>query len=181
MLRQKATMINENYLDSQIIPSTQIDVNHDVQQKLIRAAGRIIGGTHSPQDLSLFDETRVMLVKELLPYWAGFRNYCRNNQNESPLSKRQKKLKERLEEFLSLKNTSPDDFKLPVISPRATPKKPSHNSMSSSKLFAQPPNKLSNIVFSIATGIRYKDERTMAREESQVFSERVGGKVSSLI
>jgi hypothetical protein len=187
VLKQKATMIFENYLDSQIQPLTQIDISNDTQSKLAKAVNRIIVGTNTPHDITLFDEVRVQLVKDLLPYWAGYMSYIKNNQNDPPLSKRQKKLKERLEEFLSLKNTSPDDFKLPVITPR-TPQSPSKKSrenplLSSSHNFRNQTNRLSNIVFSIATGIKYKDEKTMQREESHVLSDKslVGnGQMSAL-
>ena len=162
VLKQKATMIYENYLDSQINPGTQIDISNEVQQRLIKAVNRVMQNAHAPSDIAMFDEVRTLLLKELLPYWAGYSNYSRNSSNESPLSKQQKKLKERLEEFLSMKNLSPDDFKLPIISPRFTPKKASITNSSSK--FAG--NHLTNIVFSIATGIKFKDERTMLREES---------------
>jgi len=172
--------------------------------KLTKSIGRLLNGTNTPNDLTALDEARVQLIKELLPYWAGYKSYAKNAENEPPLSKQQKKLKERLEEFLSLKNTSPDDFKLPLLSARESPKKLEqrsqvlHGSSSPKKLeqrsqvlhgsssqnrFERP--KLSNIVFSIATGIRYKDERTLQREESQAFSEmnslKQGGKSSTLL
>lgn len=179
-MKQKAQMINDCYLESQIKPETQIDVSHDVQQKLSKAANRIISGTFTPQDVTLFDEIRAQLVKDLLPYWAGFSNYIKNNQNETPLSKRQKKLKERLEEFLSLKNMSPDDFKLPVITPLTNSPKRTPNPMLNSSAHFKSQNRLSNIVFSIATGIKYKDERSMQREESHILSEKTLGKFSAM-
>ncbi len=187
VLRQKATMIYENYLDSQIHPLNQLDISNDTHSKLVKAVNRIISGTNTTLDITLFDEVRVQLVKDLLPYWAGYMNYIKSNQNEPPLSKRQKMLKERLEEFLSLKNTSPDDFKLPLIIPRS-PQSPSKKSrenplLSSSNNFRNQQNRLSNIVFSIATGIKYKDEKAMQREDTHFLSEKsnVGnGKISAL-
>ena len=181
-------MIHENYLDSAIFPTTQLDCSSEMSTKLTKSIGRLLNGTNTPNDLTALDEARVQLIKELLPYWAGYKSYAKNAENEPPLSKQQKKLKERLEEFLSLKNTSPDDFKLPLLSARESPKKLEQRSQvlhgsSSQNRFERP--KLSNIVFSIATGIRYKDERTLQREESQAFSEmnslKQGGKSSTLL
>jgi hypothetical protein len=163
VLKQKATMIYENYLDSQIAPGTQIDINHETQQKLIKSVNRVIQGTHTSYDMAIFDDVRNILLKELLPYWAAYNAYSKNASNEPPLSKQQKKLKERLEEFLSMKNLSPDDFKLPDINliRSANNKK---TPLNSSSRFTG--HHLSNIVFSITTGIKFRDERTMMREES---------------
>lgn len=178
-------MIHENYLDSAIHPTVQLDCSNEIAAKLTKAYGRIVNGNHTPSDLTGFDEARVQLVKELLPYWAGYKHYAKNAENEPPLSKQQKKLKERLEEFLSVKNSCPDDFKLPVLSPRESSKNRDRSQiLSSSQNRLEKPSRLSNIVFSIATGIRYKDEKTLQREESMAFSEmskHIGGKSSTLL
>lgn len=151
------------YLDSQVAPNIQLDVNHEIHQKLLRSALKISQGTQLNTDFLIFDDTRSHLFKELLPYWAGFKYACSINPDGSlafPLTKQEKLLRERLEEFMQMRKPSANDFKLPsLISPmidRATPatmeKERARTSM--------------NIVFSIATGIKYKDDRESMKQFS---------------
>lgn len=165
MLKQKALIVIEVYLDSSVPPSVQIDVNHEFQQKLLKSAFRISQGSYSPHDLAIFDDTRANLFKDLLPYWAGFK-FAFKNTSEVPLTKQEKYLRERLEEFLNMKNPSPSDFKLPVLTPRSAASTPtgSIKQQQQQQQHGHPHTSKShqetlNIVFSIATGIKYKDER----------------------
>jgi len=59
-------------------------------------------------------------------------------------------LKERLDEFLNLRNSSPNDFKLPPLSPRLKVSSPNTNRKKSSQTDSS-----LNIVFSISTGLKY--------------------------
>ena len=73
------------------------------------------------------------------------------NANETPGIKQDKKLRERLEDFLNARNSSPSDFKLPPLSPRLRVSSPSsHRKKSSQSLESS-----LNIVFSISTGLKY--------------------------
>ncbi len=157
MVKQKAQLMIDYYLDSQIAPVSQIDINHDMHQKLLKSAIRITQTLHGQNDLLIFDEARAHLFKELLPYWAGFKFSLTNTSDETllPLTKQERQLRERLDEFLNAKPPSPNDFKLPPLSPRPNstplgyqtnrPLQSNHNNI--------------NIVFSLATGIKYKDDK----------------------
>lgn len=71
--------------------------------------------------------------------------------NESPKTKEDKKLRERLEDFLNMRNSSPSDFKLPPLSPRLRASSPTiHRKKSSQQLESS-----LNIVFSITNGLKY--------------------------
>jgi hypothetical protein len=146
------------YLDSQIAPVTQIDINHDMHQKLLKSAIRITQTLHGQNDLLIFDEARAHLFKELLPYWAGYKFSLSNINDDTqlPLTKQERQLRERLDEFLNAKPPSPNDFKLPPLSPRP-------NSTPLGYQTNRPSEKSShtnlNIVFSLATGIKYKDDK----------------------
>lgn len=162
MLKQKAQVIIDLYLDSQIPPTTQLDINHETQQKLLKSATKITQGTFTPAELAVFDEVRAQLFKDLLPYYAGFKSNVK--EDIVVISKQDKVLKERLEELLNMKNPSPNDFKLPPLSPQ--PFMPSPNSMflmNNSRhgtiALEKPPQSSMNIVFSISTGIKYRDDK----------------------
>jgi hypothetical protein len=162
VLKQKAQMVIDLYLDSQLAPSTQIDVSHDIQQKLIRSAQKIVQGTFTANDLQIFDDTRAQLFKDLLPYWAGYKFNCSKLEPGAglPLTKQEKLLRERLEEFLQMKNPSLSDFKLPSLSPVP----PTATPTGTRSQFHQSGQKANlNICFSIAAGIKYKDDRQTAQ------------------
>lgn len=157
VLKLKAQIVIDVYLDSQIPPSTQLDINHETQQKIFKSAVKITQGNITSAELSVFEETRNLLLKDLLPYWAGYKSVLTNEETEMPLSKQEKILKERLDEFLRMKNPSPNDFKLPPLSPTPFASSPSNLLNKHQSSYA---NQSINIVFSIATGIKYKDEKT---------------------
>lgn len=171
-MKQKAQMVIEVYLDSAVSPNTQIDVNHDMLNKIMRSALKVTQGSHVPSDLTVFEEAKISLFKELLPYWGiyliaivmifkMFNSFYLNNKagfksspkykNEKPTNKQDKQLRERLDEFLNLRNSSPSDFKLPPLSPRLRVSTPTTNRKKSS----QAVDSSLNIVFSISNGIKY--------------------------
>jgi hypothetical protein len=147
-------------LDSSIEPHTQIDVNHETQQKLLKAAVRIAQGNQSSNDIVVFDEARSILFKELLPYWSGFKVVLKQSNNAIPMTKQEKILRERLSDFLNTKTPSPN-FKLPRLSPRPLSVSPSVSKalQVQSQQNAQKHQETLNIMFSLSTGIRFKDER----------------------
>jgi len=154
------------YLDSQVAPALQLDVNHETHQKLFRSATKISLGTHQPTDTAIFDDTRAQLFKELLPYWAGFKFACSVNPADGsitfPLTKQERMLRERLEEFMQMRKPSASDFKLPSLVGTANQLRRANTpggGGGGSDRTAAPQKTSLNIVFSIASGIRYKDDR----------------------
>ena len=83
---------------------------------------------------------------------AGFK-LAEKNANETPtkLSKQEKLLRERLDDFINMRNSSPNDFKLPPLSPRLRVSTPTTNRKKSSQTI----DSSLNIVFSITNGIKY--------------------------
>lgn len=158
-MKQKAVIVIECYLDSSIEPHTQIDVNHETQQKLLKAAGRLAQGNQASNDITVFDEARSILFKELLPYWAGYKVVLKQS-TATPMTKQEKILRERLNDFLNTKTPSPN-FKLPRLSPRPVSVSPSVSKalQVQSQQNAQKHQETLNIMFSLSTGIRFKDER----------------------
>jgi len=176
ILKQKGDIVIEMYLDSSIAPAIQIDVNHETQQKLLKSATRIAQGSHTSNDFVVFDETRAQLSKELAPYWAGYKFSNKDKLTNVPMTKLEKQLKERLDEFLHLKNPSPSDFKLPSLSSRSQstlsnyngshkPQTQQQDKQQATTLPQQTPGSI-NIVFSISAGLKYKDERNAANTNS---------------
>ena len=70
ILKQKAQIVIEVYLDSAIPPKSQIDVTHEMSNKLLRAALRITRGDFVSSDLAIFEEAKCILLNDLLPYWG---------------------------------------------------------------------------------------------------------------
>jgi hypothetical protein len=162
VIKQKAQVMLDIYLDSNILPSNQIDVPSETHQKLLKAAVRISQGQFTNSEVHPFEETKVTLVKELLEYWAGYKLTI-NAKSEAPITKQQKLFKQRLDEFLKAKNPSPNTFKLPLLDSRflqqSSPINNNNNRLGSAQQHQQKahhPASL-NIVFSIATGIKFKD------------------------
>ena len=74
ILKKKAQIVIEVYLDSAIPPKSQIDVTHEMSNKLLRAALRITRGDFVSSDLAIFEEAKCLLLNELLiQYWG---KYC---------------------------------------------------------------------------------------------------------
>jgi hypothetical protein len=65
ILKQKAQVVVEMYLDSIIPPKLQIDIDQDMLYKLLRAANNI------KSNLAIFNEAMTILFKKLLPYWGN--------------------------------------------------------------------------------------------------------------
>jgi hypothetical protein len=72
VLKQKTQVVIEVYLDSASAPNLQIDVNNDILNKLMKSALKITQGGSLPSDLIPFEEAKVSLFKELLPYWGKY-------------------------------------------------------------------------------------------------------------
>lgn len=134
------------YLDSTIPPAIQVDLNHEMHSKLIKSLAKIMQLTHTNSDFAPFDDARAQLFKDLLPYWCGFKLTYKPTV-EKPLTKAEKIIKERLEEFSAVKTPLQTEFKLPPI---VAKRKDVVNNATSLQ-----------IVFSLATGIKYKDEKTV--------------------
>jgi hypothetical protein len=83
---------------------------------------------------------------------AGFKQ-AQKNATETPtkLNKQDKQLRERLDDFINMRNSSPSDFKLPPLSPRLRVSTPTTNRKKSSQTI----DSSLNIVFSITNGIKY--------------------------
>ena len=130
-----------------------------MQQKLLKSAVRLTQGSQTSNDIAVFDEARSQLFKELLPYWAGFKVILKQT-NGVFLTKKEKLLRERLSEFMNTKTPSPN-FKLPRLSPRPLSTSPSVSKalQVQSQQNAQKHQETLNIVFSLSTGIKYKDDR----------------------
>jgi hypothetical protein len=167
VVKQKGQLILDWYLDSVIPPTIQIDINHDAHQKLIRSIGRILQNAHSTSDFQPFDDVRAQLVKEMLPYWAGFKHSYKPSSTR-PLTKLEKILKERLEDFFNAKNPAPDDFKLPALNQ----KRKEVNG-----------NGPIQIAFSLTTGIKYKDEKTnqLLSEDPNSVMSNAGGATGTAV
>jgi hypothetical protein len=173
----------EVYLDSSIPPSIQIDISHELHQKLYKAASKISQGSHSLHEMGVFEEAKSHFFKELVPYWAGYKFKAKEAAKNGtvPMTKEEKILRARLEEFLIWKNPSPNMFKLPLLSPRSksvTPilsnqKQNQHQQILAQQTLITQTNQTHNhhhphhhqtnmnIVFSIATGIKFKDDRSL--------------------
>ena len=137
-----------------------------MHQKLYKTSQKILLGNYNLSDLGVFDESKAHFLKELVPYWAGYKVRVKEMGSLGSMTKQDKMLRERLEEFITMKNQSPNDFRLPPLSPRsksATPTKP-HASQSlapPTRQHEKDNNTSMNIVFSIATGIRLKDDKQL--------------------
>lgn len=174
VLKQKAQIMIEIYLESQIPPSIQIDTSQEINQKLLKAAGKIAQGNFSSADIAVFDEVRSSFFKDLLPYWAGFKGISKKYLQFGE-TKQEKILKERLDEFLNVKNPSPSDFKLPPLSPHPMILTPNITNCRQNTGTTQN----MNITFSIATGIKYKDEKGLnqGRNSTSISNERKNSSV----
>lgn len=172
MLKQKAQIVIDLFLEAQTnTGGGQLDVTHDLQQKLFRAATKIVQGTHAHNDLQIFDDTRVQFLKDLTPYWAGFKYNLSKNAADGaaaggmdsayPLTKAEKLIRERLEEFMQMKNPSVSDFKLPSLNSPLPTGSPTPGPGKKQNL---------NICFSIASGIKYRDSNSFQQQfNSQSF------------
>ena len=130
-------------------PSIQVDINNETYQKLIKTLAKVMQGTQTSSDMSAFDDAKALLIKDLLPYWSGFKHIYKPSADK-PLTKSDKMLKERLDEFLIISDVPQIDFKLPPISAKF--RDPNHTAS----------NATLHISFSLATGIKYKDEKALA-------------------
>jgi hypothetical protein len=132
-----------------------------MHQKLHKCTQRILQGYSTSSDLVIFDEAKAHFFKELAPYWTGFKFRIKEaNGKLRFMTKQEKLLRDRLEEFIAMKNQSPNDFRLPELSARsksATPTKASSNQVIPT--IKHDKDTSLNIVFSIASGIYFKDER----------------------
>lgn len=106
-------------------------------------------GTQTSGDMVAFDDAKAALIKDLLPYWSGFKHIYKPSADK-PLTKSDKILKERLDEFMIIADTPHVDFKLPPIS--AKYRDPNHTAA----------NATLHISFSLATGIKFKDDKAIA-------------------
>jgi hypothetical protein len=72
ILKQKAQVVVEIYLDSIIPPKLQIDIDQDMLYKLLKAANNITAtqNVYAKSNLAIFNEAMTVLFKKLLPYWG---------------------------------------------------------------------------------------------------------------
>lgn len=83
---------------------------------------------------------------------AGFKLSLKNvPETPTKFNKQEKQLRERLDDFINMRNSSPSDFKLPPLSPRLRVPTPNTNRKKSSQTI----DSSLNIVFSITNGIKY--------------------------
>ncbi|XP_033734034.1 uncharacterized protein LOC117323122 isoform X2 [Pecten maximus] len=146
-LRKKVQSIMECFLDAITSPALQIDVTAATQDKAIRAAQRYLQGKDVMA--SIFDEPQLMVFKELLPYWAGFRRTFQppDDPTKRPVTKHQKMLKKRLEAIENYVIPS-NEFHLPSI----------------------PEGSIAAYTFSLSDGVRWRREATLkevSTEEAQ--------------
>ncbi|KAK6183535.1 hypothetical protein SNE40_011001 [Patella caerulea] len=120
MLKRKVQSIIDCFLESVYTPSLQVDVQTDVQQKIMKSSQRYMNGKEL--NPSIFDEAQMMVLKELLPYWAGFKKNYKppDNPDKKPVTKIQKMLRKRLENIENYQIPSAN-LKLPAIPEGATP------------------------------------------------------------
>ncbi|XP_021361721.1 uncharacterized protein LOC110455726 isoform X3 [Mizuhopecten yessoensis] len=140
-LRRKVQSIMDCFLDAIVSPALQIDVTAATQDKAIRAAQRYLAGKDVMA--SIFDEPQLMVFKELLPYWAGFRRTFQppDDPTKRPVTKHQKMLKKRLEAIENYEIPS-NEFHLPSI----------------------PEGSIAAYTFSLSDGVRWREVTT---EEAQ--------------
>ncbi|XP_069117342.1 regulator of G-protein signaling 22-like isoform X3 [Argopecten irradians] len=140
-LRKKVQSIMECFLDAITSPALQIDVTQATQDKAIRAAQRYLQGKDVMA--SIFDEPQLMVFKELLPYWAGFRRTFQppDDPTKRPVTKHEKMLKKRLEAIENYEIPS-NEFHLPSI----------------------PEGSIAAYTFSLSDGVRWREVST---EEAQ--------------
>lgn len=171
MLKQKARTLIDVYLDSSVPPAVQIDIPNDLHQKLYKSSQKILQGTYHQNDLNIFDDSKSHFFKELAPYWTGYKFRIKEAGGAlSFMTKQDRMLRERLDEFITMKSTSPNDFRLPQLSARsksATPTlKPADKPEAKKQHIAHhhpPAEPVSlNIVFSLATGIKIKDDKAVS-------------------
>ena len=148
-MKLKCQVMLDLYLDSQLPPAIQIDINHDIHQKLIKSLAKVMQNSHNSSDMVAFDDAKAALFKDLLPYWSGFKHSYKPS-GEKPLTKSDKIIKERLDEFMVIQDNPQVDFKLPPISAKY---KDPHNTASNVNL---------HITFSLTTGIKFKDDKALA-------------------
>lgn len=134
LVRRKVLAIVDCFLESPISPACQIDISQDLCAKMTKAAlrygqgkdqaaallGAAVGAAqpgqgHSP--MALFDEAHVAVFKELLPYWAGFCKQYKPSENaeETPMTKHQKELRRRYEDFVNAQAPAEQRLTLPAI------------------------------------------------------------------
>lgn len=114
LLRKKVQSVMECFLDSVTSPTLQIDITPQLQEKSIKAAQRYLAGKDVVANL--FDEAQLVVFKELLPYWAGFRRGFQPPEDPAkrPVTKYQKMLKKRLDNIENYEIPK-EDFAFPPI------------------------------------------------------------------
>lgn len=134
LLRKKVQSIIDCFLESVTTPALQIDISPLAHEKTLRAAQRYLAG----KDVlpNIFDESQLMVFKELLPYWAGFKRSFQPPEDETkrPVTKYQKMLKKRLDTIENYE-IPPSDFSLPPV----------------------PEGGMSAYTFSLSEGVRWRE------------------------
>jgi len=142
LVKRKCQAIVDCFLESAIQPSCQIDISSDMCNRIVKNAVKVMQGREVIQNL--FDEAQFIVFKELLPYWAGFMKGYKPPEDpaKKTLSKRQKALHKRYEEFQSAPTPKEDRVVLPVI----------RNPANMHSL------KISSLTYSITEGLKVKTE-----------------------
>ncbi|XP_028403051.1 uncharacterized protein LOC114525812 isoform X2 [Dendronephthya gigantea] len=106
-LLKKVDAIVDCFLDSATPPSVQIDISSDLAGRTVHKAQSLHARnklSREQKDCAIFDDAQAIVLKELLPFWAGF---CRQYDAQSaeqeteklPLTRRQMTVKRRYSEF----------------------------------------------------------------------------------
>ncbi|XP_065845419.1 regulator of G-protein signaling 22-like isoform X2 [Oscarella lobularis] len=77
LIRRKAEVLGDCFLDSQSPPWLQVDIPSDLSQRLLHTIHNQLyfpsrHANRQAKDLVAFDEAQSIVVRHLLPFWAGF-------------------------------------------------------------------------------------------------------------
>ncbi|XP_067943114.1 regulator of G-protein signaling 22-like [Watersipora subatra] len=148
LVKKKCQAIVDCFLESSIQPSCQIDISAEMCSRMVKNAVKVMQGKETMANL--FDEAQFIVFKEILPYWAGFMKTYKppEDPTKKTLSKRQKVVQKRYEEFVNATPPTEDRLSLPVI-----------------KHAAVHTTKISSLTYSITDGLKVKDESEDAKSD----------------
>eukprot|EP00794_Sanderia_malayensis_P017584 gene17584-19337_t len=111
-LNRKVEVIIDVYLDSATPPWLQIDLSSELAARVMQRAQQYYSATkrvpREQKDPFIFDDAQSYLLKEIVPYWAGYCKLRRANEKlpEFPLTKKEREKRKRYTQFRKAASTN---------------------------------------------------------------------------
>ncbi|XP_065052500.1 uncharacterized protein LOC135681805 [Rhopilema esculentum] len=109
-LNRKVEVIIDVFLDSATPPWLQVDLNQEQAGKAIQKASQYYSMAkrvpREQKDPYLFDDAQAAILKEILPYWAGYCKQFRDSTTppEFPMTKKEREQMRRRKELMKMTN-----------------------------------------------------------------------------